>query len=100
MATRPYPTGSYPMSTSTYSDSSSESEGSGFDGGDSASASDDSEPEVVRNTHRSHRLKFKCIGSKEEQRYQDALRSAQDVRRLGTTWTYHACLIIERTSEP
>ncbi len=80
---------------STDGDSSSEDEGSNeFDGNsdsdrnyDSASEPNtDSEPEDIRETtQRCHRLKFKCIGSKKEQRYQDALRSAQDVRRLGHT---------------
>ncbi len=88
-------TGPNPMSMSTDSDSSSEDEGSNGRNSDSDSdpnsdsaSEPDSEPEDVRETtltQRCHRLKFKCIGSKKEQRYQDALRSAQDVRRLGHT---------------
>ncbi len=86
------------MSMSTDSDSSSEDEGSNGRNSDSDSdpninsdsaSEPDSDPEEdVRETtltQRCHRLKFKCIGSKKEQRYQDALRSAQDVRRLGHT---------------
>ena len=86
------------MSMSTDSDSSSEDEGSNGRNSDSDSdpninsdsaSEPDSDPEEdVRETtltQRCHRLKFKCIGSKKEQRYQDALRSAQDVRWLGHT---------------
>ena len=86
-----------PKPISTYSNSSTESEGSfssnGHDGDSDSDRNCDSEPEAVRDTHRCHRLKFKGIGSKKEQRYQDALRSAQDVRWLGHT-------IVQRTSEP
>ena len=63
------------------------SSGSSIDG-DVTSETDqdyDSQPEDSQDASRCHRLKFKCIGSKKEQRYQDALRSAQDIIRRGHT---------------
>ena len=45
----------------------------------------DSEPEDRRDADRCYKLKFKCIGSKKEQRYQNALRSARDVMQRGHT---------------